>query len=399
GADQATPTAVSRDTVEDSQPTEHAKEGTTADSPANPPAPVESRPEVAQEIAVILGDSGGGEIVWRPSVQGSPHLFVTGIPGQGKSWTILRLLIELHRQAVPALVFDFHGQLGSPEDRYVQVAAPVVVDAVAGLPFSPFECSSDASTSGWNATAFAVSEIFAYVCDLGDIQRDAMFTAIRDSYRAYGFGADDRNGLGAGEYPTLEDVHARIEQAEKQKRTQNLVARCRPLLEMDVFRPPVGTRNDLIDTIKQGMVVDLHRLASETLQLAAGAFLLRKVYRDMFQWGPAAQLRLAIVLDEAHRLARDVTLPKIMKEGRKYGVAVVVASQGHGDFHPDVIANAGTKIVFRTNFPESRRVSGFFRMRSGYDVPAIVEGLGVGNAVVQTPEMPLAVRSQMRPPD
>jgi hypothetical protein len=37
----------------------------------------------------------------------------------------------------------------------------------------------------------------------------------------------------------------------------------------------------------------------------------------MFGWGQASSLRLAVVLDEAHRLSRDVTLPKIMKEGRK----------------------------------------------------------------------------------
>ena len=96
----------------------------------------------------------------------------------------------------------------------------------------------------------------------------------------------------------------------------------------------------------------------EQVQRAAGAFVLRKVYREMFRWGQTRQLRLAVVLDEAHRLARDVTLPKIMKEGRKYGVAVVVASQGVEDFHPDVLGNAGTKVAFRCNYPQSRKVAG-----------------------------------------
>ena len=75
-----------------------------------------------------------------------------------------------------------------------------------------------------------------------------------------------------------------------------------------------------------------------------------------------------MVLDEAHRLARDVTLPKIMKEGRKYGVAVVVASQGVDDFHKDVLGNAGTKVAFRCNYPQSKTVAGFLRGRSGQDV-------------------------------
>lgn len=351
------------------------------------------------EPTVVLGDSTSGEVIWRPSVKGSPHLFITGIPGQGKSWTILRLLTEFHRQGVPSLSFDFHGQLGDSSNHYVHVAQPVVIDASSGLPFSPFECSSDASAAGWNATAYAVSEIFGYVCGLGEIQRDTLFTCIRDAYRAYGFGPGDGSADEPSEYPSLDDVRRRIERAETQKRAHNLIARCRPLLEMDIFRPPAGGRNNFMDAVRQGLVIDLHRLGSETLQLAAGAFLLRKIYRDMFLWGQADRLRLAIVLDEAHRLAHDLTLPKIMKEGRKYGVAAVVASQGLADFHPDVLGTSGTKIAFRTNFPDSRKVAGFFRARPGYDLAATLERLGVGEALVQTPEMQTAAKTTMRPPD
>jgi DNA phosphorothioation-dependent restriction protein DptH len=46
----------------------------------------------------------------------------------------------------------------------------------------------------------------------------------------------------------------------------------------------------------------------------------------MFRLPKDGTLRLAVILDEAHRLAKDVTLPKLMKEGRKYGIPVVVAS-------------------------------------------------------------------------
>jgi DNA phosphorothioation-dependent restriction protein DptH len=106
----------------------------------------------------------------------------------------------------------------------------------------------------------------------------------------------------------------------------------------------------------------------------------------MFRWGQTGQLRLAVVLDEAHRLARDVTLPKIMKEGRKYGVAVVVASQGVDDFHKDVLSNAGTKVAFRCNYPQSRTVAGFLRGRDGQDMSAALEQLAVGQAYVSTPE-------------
>ena len=75
-----------------------------------------------------------------------------------------------------------------------------------------------------------------------------------------------------------------------------------------------------------------------------------------------------------------------MKEGRKYGVAVVVASQGVDDFHRDVLSNAGTKVAFRCNFPQSRTVAGFFRGRQGQDMSVALEQLGVGQAYVSTPD-------------
>ncbi len=345
------------------------------------------------DIRVALGEGADGEVVWSPSTKGSPHLFVIGIPGQGKSWTVSRILGELGAQGVPALVLDFHGQFADADSSFVRHAAPVLLDAAAGLPFSPFECTSEAGNSDWKVNTFAVAEIFAYVAGLGDMQRDVVYTAIKNAYLARGFG--DASNAGEG-YPTLSEVLAGIEQQEQLRRVSNVTARCRPLLEMDLFRPE-STADDLLSTIRGGLVIDLHNLYVETLQLAAGAFILRKVYKDMFRWGIADHLRLVIVLDEAHRLARDVTLPKIMKEGRKFGIAVIVASQGMSDFHPDVLGNAGTKIIFRTNYPESRKLAGYIRARQSTDVASRIEQLSVGSAYVQTPDMPYGVQVQMYP--
>jgi len=347
-------------------------------------------------LEIVLGAASGRDVIWQPSIKGSPHLFITGIPGQGKSWTTTRLLVELSRQGVPALVFDFHGQMGALDSPYVLSARPQVIDAAAGLPFSPFECDSSGAMTGWEATASAVADIFAYICNMGDMQHDALYTTIRDAYRAQGFGAESANDEPL-HYPTLQEVLRRLERAQTQRGIQNIVARARPLLEMNLFRPPADGRSDLMASIRDGLVIDLHGLHSETQQNAAGAFILRKLYTDMFSWGMADRIRLALVLDEAHRLARDVTLPKIMKEGRKFGILVVVASQGLHDFHQDVLGNAGTKIAFRANYPEARKIAGFFQPQHGQELSGILANLRVGSALVQTPEMRTALQVRMAP--
>ena len=69
------------------------------------------------------------------------------------------------------------------------------------------------------------------------------------------------------------------------------------------------------------------------------------------------------------------------------------------DFHQDVLSNAGSKIIFRTNFPESRRVAGFLRARQGLNLVAAIEQLSVGEAYVQTPEMIYGSVVKMYPPE
>jgi DNA phosphorothioation-dependent restriction protein DptH len=348
-------------------------------------------------VEVELGLSVSGEAVtWRPSVRGSPHLFTLGIPGQGKSWTIMRLLRALSAQGVGFLVIDFHGQFQSIDERGARDALPLVVDAATGLPFSPLEADGNPASgaSYWRTNCFAVAEIIQYVCGLGDIQRDVVYEAIRDCYRNGGFESDGPHRL-----PTIQDVYTRLSEVEQERGVRNVVPRCRSLFEFGLFRDdgPNASLWSLQRLTQGGVIVDMHSIGLEELQRAGGAFLLRKIYKEMFGWGEVSDLRFAIVLDEAHRLAKDMTLPKLMKEGRKFGIAVVVASQSVSDFHPDVLGNAGTKVVFRTNFPMSRKVAGYLRAGRNVDVAAAVEQLEVGEAFVQTPEMNTATRVRMHP--
>ncbi len=377
----------------------HYEERSVTDSSIQASSPEAQNHASNGETIIPLGEALGERVDWMPGVKGSPHLFILGIPGQGKSWTVTRILSELGRQNIPALVLDFHWQFAESQGDFVKAAQPNVLDAAKGLPFSPFECSQESGQAGWMANALAVAEIFAYVVGLGEMQKDIVYTSVRDAYKAQGFD-DESEGATAQvlEYPTLKDVLKRIEQYEQTRHTANVAARCRPLLEMNLFRPTEQSV-DLLSLVRHGLVIDLHNLFAETLQMAAGAFVLRKLYKDMFRWGYAKQLRLAIVLDEAHRLAKDITLPKLMKEGRKFGISVIVASQGMGDFHPDVLSNAGTKVIFRINYPESRKVSGFIRGRQGQDLPERIEQLSIGSAYVQTPEMIYGSVVKMYPPE
>ncbi len=385
--------------AEDAPEVEEAVEVESAEPSREPD---ERRTDGPSKLVIPLGRSvhSDAEVSWTGSVSGSSHLFVLGIPGQGKSWAVLRLLSEVTRRGIPALIFDFHGQFGQGDTPFAKAAKPLVLDVSQGLPFSPFEASAGqgGGTNQWRTNAFQVGEIIEYVFGLGDMQRDLVYEAIRDCYQRAGYESDgDRDSDLTP--PTMAEVFTRLKELENERRgIKNTVARCRMLFEFDMFREDAAETLAFHPSRLQTTVIDLHRVGIETMQMAAGAFVLRKLYKDMFLWGETDRLRLLIVLDEAHRLAKDTTLPKLMKEGRKFGIAVVVASQNMQDFRPEVLDNAGTKVIFRTNYPLSKRVSGY--LKAPHFIPDTVsklEGLDVGHALIQTPQMATCAEVEMYP--
>jgi DNA phosphorothioation-dependent restriction protein DptH len=85
-----------------------------------------------------------------------------------------------------------------------------------------------------------------------------------------------------------------------------------------------------------------------SVERAITEFLLWSLIRYFEVLGPGA-LRCFVVLDEAHKLAFGPGSPveKILREGRKFGLAVILASQQPEDFSPVAFANTATKVVFQ----------------------------------------------------
>ncbi|MCL3862945.1 helicase HerA domain-containing protein [Actinotalea sp. K2] len=376
-ADRGTP---EREGSEDGRPA-----GGASSQPTKSGALDDAEPAHPRHLAVALGQtSTGSEVVWNLSTQGSPHALIVGIPGQGKSVTTRRIIGEFARQGLPSLVFDFHGDMAAAPPQGARV-----IDAALGLPFSPFEPEVGPGKP-INTVAWQIAEIIGFVAQLGRIQQNHVYKALVQAYAAHGWvGTTPGSGV-----PSMQDFAEAIEAVEKGAQGKNARERLSPLTDFGLFADDTAGSFDAL-TGGDGVVVDLSRLGLEEVQTFGAAFVLRRVYREMFAWGQSDQLRLGVVLDEAHRMAKDPTLPLLMKEGRKFGVSVVVASQSVEDFHDDILRNVGAKIIFRTNYPASRKVAGLLRGRGDADLSAEIEKLGVGAAYVSTPDETRARRVYM----
>src|SRR6202012_4827338 len=85
-----------------------------------------------------------------------------------------------------------------------------------------------------------------------------------------------------------------------------------------------------------------------SLERAVTEFLLWNLIGYVESLGPSP-LRCFVVLDEAHRLSFDTGSPaeKLLREGRKFGVGLILASQQPDDFSPVAFGNTATKLVFQ----------------------------------------------------
>jgi DNA helicase HerA-like ATPase len=144
-------------------------------------------------------------------------------------------------------------------------------------------------------------------------------------------------------------------------------------------------------------ILDVSELPSDVAGDVVG-LMLRIVYDTLFWAGSRAisgkSQPLLIVIDEAHRfLPKDGVgschriLTRISKEGRKYGVGLVIVTQRPSEIDGTVLSQCGTMIALRTTSPLDRsRVAAAFPDDLGGLVDMLPslrtgEGLFVGEAM------------------
>src|SRR5260370_20528832 len=104
---------------------------------------------------------------------------------------------------------------------------------------------------------------------------------------------------------------------------------------------------DLFNAESEVCIIQLKGL-EHSLEGAVTEFLLWNLIGFVESLGPSP-LRCFIVLDEAHKLSfhRGSPVEKLLREGRKFGLGLILASQQPEDFSPVAFANTATKIVFQ----------------------------------------------------
>ncbi|MEM2174615.1 MAG: hypothetical protein QXI58_03200, partial [Candidatus Micrarchaeia archaeon] len=234
--------------------------------------------------------------------------------------------------------------------------------------------------------------------DIGEYpeQRRLIEQAMEEAYIRKGFKLterDQKDALGRPlTPPTLKDVQKILQEKletgtyEFPAELENAIYKLKKFtLEGDDYFAEQSTIK-LDELLSAGLVdIDLSGLPDETFR-ALGALTILQFIKEKMRmegWSPEKGIKLFCVVDEAWKISKDENsdLVMIVREGRKYQFALIVASQSPTDIAEAVFSNVGTVFMLRLKFEKfldylqgSLRFSDYIRQK--------ILSFGVGQCAV-----------------
>lgn len=294
-----------------------------AEKPASPAAV----PVLRMRIGTDKATQQPVQFDWN--VANNPHVALMGGSGAGKTYFLKHLLRELRRESqyeTHFVIFDYKdGDIANDADFVLDTQAEVLRVSSKPLPLNPF-AGVGASDREQRSVAERLVQIVRDVeANIGKVQENNLYQAILSAYQT------------ASPYPDFRDIRAELDLLSP--RPDSLTSVLRPLVDQHYF----AFSNEPIyqQWTNKTLVVDIHDIERKDLVCF---FVLRQIFEELKRLGPAPfdettkarQLRIVVVLDEAHNFLeskkRSSILAKMIREVRSSGGAVVLASQSPDDY-------------------------------------------------------------------
>lgn len=324
------------------------------------------------------------------------HAVIVGGTGSGKSWTVANILEKAaNLKSVNVVVFDIHGEYAPlknlPNAQLLKIAGPGEKPDNNQAIFLPY----------W---LLSYEEMAAMLLDRSDTnapnQSRALFDLILkeklDTAKKMGDTATEANMTVESPVPyrikSVMDELKRLDcemvqgaRAEKQGPLNGKLTRFIQRLESKTMDKRLNFlfNNDasllaydwlskLIENLLgfgngNGLkIIDFSEVPSDILPLITG--LLGRIIFTVQQWTDVSERHpIALFCDEAHLYlpvnAADImderglkNFERIAKEGRKYGVSLVVISQRPADVSKTILSQCGNFIAMRLTNPEDQNV-------------------------------------------
>jgi hypothetical protein len=358
------------------------------------------RPSNVREsrISIPIGtDKMSNDVLyWSPTPDSgtpNPHLLVVGESGSGKTYATQCVCTELVRRDIPTIVFDF-GQgfaLSSAPEEFQEFGNPVEINVGRdGININPLQIFPS-DIHGPVNVAQRIADTFSRVYPTIGIQQHAVLRdAILETFANVGIEPKTKKSWSTS-LPRFADLKLTLDAMAQDKRNpvrKYAAAVASHISTVFIFNTFRATGLDL--SWEKILSKGAH---TYIVQLKGLESLLERVVTELLLWnllgyiesmGPS-DLRCMILLDEAHRLsfAPNSPVEKLLREGRKFGVGIVLASQQPEDFSSVAFANTASKLVFNVTDERgtvARQIARKLGDKSFLDLVRQIGSLGRGEA-------------------
>lgn len=302
-------------------------------------------------ISIRLGNtlSSDTPVDWKVSISGNPHMLIAGLPGMGKTTSLINICDQLVHGQITPIVFSYHDDIETKlGERLGQLE---FVDIDSGLAFNPLQVVTQ-NAHAWLDNIGKLRDIFSAIYpDLGEIQLNEVRESIKQSYVDVGYGAADSvEGLPTPRFSRFYELLR-----GKPKPNHGVIARLDELNDYGFFNTN-AERGSILE-LQKPVIVRLHTTQNEVLQNAMASFVLLNLYQNMLRRGSQPNLTHAVIFDEAHRAAKLKLLPTMAKESRKFGLSMIVASQEAKDFSDSLYAAIANYLVLRVTEVDAKTLA------------------------------------------
>jgi hypothetical protein len=296
------------------------------------------------------------EVWFDPQLPGkslpNPHILITGETGSGKTQATKALIRDLGYYGVPSLILDFKDDYS--QRNYAEKEEFTVFDAsMAELAFDPMVPPFDPQTGRMAVMnhVYALGEIIKRIYSLGDQQANRMREALKSIYQQAGIRLQAYVPDAVPTFPFFDQLK---EVLEAGKDSETLLGRLSPIFDLGLFTAAHG-QGGFEEIARQPTVIRLSQLPGDETKNAVAELFLMALYNYLIRQPHPHALRQLLVLDEAWRLVKSPFLQPLMREGRAFGLGVIVATQFPKDMPDEVSGSTATKLYFSQTKPENIR--------------------------------------------
>ena len=367
------------------------------------------------------------------------HAVIVGGTGSGKSWCVAKILEQVASlKSADAILFDIHGEYSTLQGdsfTHLKVAGPND-EMSEGMLFLPYwlltyeemlslmldRSDNNAPNQAMMFSSAVIEGKKKFLNDAGKADMEANITLdspvpyALDELLSFLKKTDTEMVPGArGEkqgpyFGKLTRFIQRLETKQKDKRLNFMFASEADLLNYDYMNTLCSKLMLPSVNGKKGVkIIDFSEVPSDILPLIVS--LIARVIFSVQQWTTVEHRHpIAIFCDEAHLYipanteksiddASLVTFERISKEGRKYGIGLVVISQRPSEVNRTVLSQSNNFIAMRLTNADDQSVVKRLLPDSLGDYAEMLPILDIGEALVVGDASLLPSRIRITPPN